>query len=44
MFVDDHPANLPPAAALGITTVLADGSQETLDRLRALLGVAAPVA
>jgi len=44
VFVDDHPANLPPAAALGITTVLADGSQESLDQLRVLLGVATPVA
>ncbi|MDH6113297.1 putative hydrolase of the HAD superfamily [Kitasatospora sp. MAP12-15] len=40
VFVDDHPANLPPAEALGITTVLADGQPETVDRIAALLGIA----
>ncbi|WP_406197020.1 HAD-IA family hydrolase [Kitasatospora sp. NBC_01560] len=44
VFVDDHPANLPPAEALGITTVLADGRPGTVARLESLLGLAAPVA
>ncbi|MFC1415803.1 HAD-IA family hydrolase [Streptacidiphilus cavernicola] len=44
VFVDDHPKNLPPAAALGITTVLGDGSPEVVERLRTLLGVQTPVA
>jgi putative hydrolase of the HAD superfamily len=39
VFVDDHPANLPPAQALGMTTVLGDGTPELLERLRALLGL-----
>ncbi|MEV7020734.1 HAD family phosphatase [Kitasatospora sp. NPDC093558] len=41
VFVDDHPRNLPPAEALGITTVLADGQPGTAARIAALLGVPA---
>lgn len=41
VFVDDHPVNLPPAEAFGITTVLADGQPETVDRIASLLGIAA---
>ncbi|WP_239471471.1 HAD-IA family hydrolase [Streptomyces sp. NEAU-S7GS2] len=39
VFVDDHPVNLPPAAALGITTVHADGRDDMASRLTALLGL-----
>jgi putative hydrolase of the HAD superfamily len=40
VFVDDYPANLPPAEALGITTVLATKPQQpVLDHLTALLGL-----
>ncbi|WP_043464074.1 HAD-IA family hydrolase [Kitasatospora sp. MBT66] len=39
VFVDDHPANLPPAEALGITTVHADGQGDTVARVAALLGL-----
>ncbi|MGW7367913.1 HAD-IA family hydrolase [Streptomyces sp. NPDC054841] len=39
VFVDDNMLNLLPAAALGITTVHADGQAETVERLAALLGV-----
>lgn len=39
LFVDDHPRNLPPAEALGITTVLADGQPDTAARIATLLGV-----
>ncbi|UGQ09076.1 HAD-IA family hydrolase [Yinghuangia sp. ASG 101] len=39
VFVDDNPANLPPAAALGITTVHADGRSDTAARLADLLGI-----
>ncbi|MFG2904475.1 HAD family hydrolase [Kitasatospora sp. NPDC048286] len=41
LFVDDHPRNLPPAEALGITTVLADGTPGTAARITTLLGVPA---
>ncbi|MFJ4921098.1 HAD-IA family hydrolase [Streptomyces sp. NPDC088725] len=41
VFVDDHPANLPPAAALGITTVLATDEDDTVAELESLLGVTA---
>ncbi|MFF0393608.1 HAD family hydrolase [Kitasatospora sp. NPDC004615] len=41
VFVDDHPANLPPAQELGIATVLADGRPDTLARISELLGLAA---
>ncbi|MDH6134269.1 putative hydrolase of the HAD superfamily [Kitasatospora sp. MAA4] len=41
VFVDDHPVNLPPAQALGITTVLATDETSTVARLEALLGVCA---
>ncbi|MFD4634768.1 HAD-IA family hydrolase [Streptomyces sp. NPDC058284] len=41
VFVDDHPVNLPPAEALGITTVLATIEDETVDELERLLGVSA---
>ncbi|GAA1942228.1 HAD-IA family hydrolase [Kitasatospora viridis] len=40
VFVDDQPKNLDPAAALGITTVLADDPTRTAAQLSALLGVA----
>lgn len=40
VFVDDNPANLPPAAALGITTVHAEGdSSATCARLAELFGL-----
>ncbi|QMU76053.1 HAD family phosphatase [Streptacidiphilus sp. PB12-B1b] len=39
VFVDDQRANLPPAEALGITTVLADGTDDTLTALASLLGI-----
>jgi len=39
VFVDDHPVNLPPAAALGITTVHADGSPGIAARVAELLGL-----
>ncbi|MER5974650.1 HAD family phosphatase [Streptomyces sp. NPDC002055] len=41
VFVDDHAANLPPAQALGITTVLATGEDATVTQLESLLGVRA---
>lgn len=41
VFVDDHPRNLPPAEALGITTVLADGAPDTPARIASLLGIPA---
>ncbi|MFE3761018.1 HAD-IA family hydrolase [Streptomyces sp. NPDC059104] len=41
VFVDDHPVNLPPAAALGITTVLAADEDAAVAELEALLGVSA---
>ncbi|MFZ4293962.1 HAD-IA family hydrolase [Streptomyces cellulosae] len=41
VFVDDHPRNLPPAEALGITTVLATDESTTVAELEALLGVSA---
>jgi putative hydrolase of the HAD superfamily len=40
-FVDDHPRNLPPAEALGITTVLATDEASTVAELEGLLGVSA---
>ncbi|MFF2082011.1 HAD family hydrolase [Kitasatospora sp. NPDC058162] len=43
VFVDDHPVNLPPAEALGITTVLADGQPGTSARVASLLGIGACV-
>ncbi|MER6302432.1 HAD family phosphatase [Kitasatospora sp. NPDC001539] len=39
VFVDDQPANLLPAAELGITTVLADGLPGTVGHLARLLGL-----
>lgn len=39
VFVDDHLANLPPAEALGITTVHADGQGDTVARVAELLGL-----
>jgi putative hydrolase of the HAD superfamily len=39
VFVDDQPANLVPAAELGITTLLADGLPGTVGRLARLLGL-----
>lgn len=39
VFVDDHARNLPPAEALGITSILGDGSGQTADRLADLLGL-----
>ncbi|MEU2718860.1 HAD-IA family hydrolase, partial [Streptomyces sp. NPDC007205] len=41
VFVDEHLANLPPAEALGITTVLATDEAATVAELEALLGVRA---
>ncbi|MQY36015.1 hypothetical protein SRB17_40110 [Streptomyces sp. RB17] len=41
VFVDDHPRNLPPAEALGITTILATDEAATVAELEALLGVSA---
>ncbi|NBE49887.1 HAD-IA family hydrolase [Streptomyces boluensis] len=41
VFVDDHPVNLPPAEALGITTVLATSESDTVAELQGLLGVSA---
>ncbi|MFJ9440827.1 HAD-IA family hydrolase [Kitasatospora sp. NPDC101235] len=41
LFVDDHPRNLPPAEALGIATVLADGTPGNAARIATLLGVPA---
>ena len=39
LFVDDHERNLPPAADIGITTVLGDGSSATAARVADLLGL-----
>ncbi|MGW0854946.1 HAD-IA family hydrolase [Streptomyces sp. NPDC002690] len=44
VFVDDHPVNLPPAEALGITTVLAADEDTAVAELESLLGVTATVA
>lgn len=41
VFVDDHPVNLPPAEALGITTVLAATEDQSVAELERLLGVSA---
>ncbi|MFF4448190.1 HAD-IA family hydrolase [Streptomyces sp. NPDC001502] len=41
VFVDDHPVNLLPARALGITTVLAVKEADTVAELEVLLGVSA---
>ncbi|MFD4767547.1 HAD-IA family hydrolase [Streptomyces niveus] len=43
VFVDDHPVNLPPAEALGITTVLAVDEDKAVSELEGLLGVTAAV-
>jgi putative hydrolase of the HAD superfamily len=43
VFVDDHPVNLPPAEALGITTVLATNEDKAVSELESLLGVTAEV-
>ncbi|MFJ8253281.1 HAD-IA family hydrolase [Streptomyces sp. NPDC094466] len=43
VFVDDHPVNLPPAEALGITTVLALDEDKAVSELESLLGVTAAV-
>ncbi|MFJ4972438.1 HAD-IA family hydrolase [Streptomyces sp. NPDC088755] len=43
VFVDDHPVNLPPAEALGITTVLAVDEDKAVSELESLLGVTAAV-
>ncbi|WP_198539353.1 HAD-IA family hydrolase [Streptomyces graminilatus] len=43
VFVDDHPVNLPPAEALGITTVLATNEDTAVSELESLLGVTAGV-
>jgi len=39
VFVDDNPDNLPPAQALGIVTVIADGRPDLASRVGRLLGV-----
>ncbi|MCZ4117912.1 HAD-IA family hydrolase [Streptomyces sp. H39-S7] len=39
VFVDDHPVNLPPAEALGITTVLAQDEAAAVAELEEMLGV-----
>ncbi|MFB8216098.1 HAD-IA family hydrolase [Streptomyces anulatus] len=44
VFVDDHEANLPPAAELGITTVHVTGEDTAVAELEALLGVTAVLA
>lgn len=44
VFVDDHPVNLPPAEALGITTVLATDEDSAVAELEHLLGVTATLA
>ncbi|MEU0145915.1 HAD-IA family hydrolase [Streptomyces sp. NPDC006288] len=44
VFVDDHPVNLPPAEALGITTVLATDEESAVAELERLLGVTATLA
>ncbi|MET7702634.1 HAD-IA family hydrolase [Streptomyces sp. NPDC005485] len=44
VFVDDHPVNLPPAEALGISTVLATQEADTVAELERLLGVSAVLA
>lgn len=41
IFVDDHALNLPPAGALGITTVHAVSEASTVKLLEELLGVQA---
>lgn len=41
VFVDDHPRNLPPAEALGISTVLATDEAATVAELEVVLGVSA---
>jgi putative hydrolase of the HAD superfamily len=42
VFVDDNPDNLAPAAALGITTVHADGRQDLATHIADLLGITHP--
>lgn len=42
VFVDDLPANLPPAQALGIATVLHTDAATTVAALESLLGVQVP--
>ncbi|MFK0017383.1 HAD-IA family hydrolase [Streptomyces sp. NPDC091027] len=44
VFVDDHQVNLPPAQALGITTVLAAEEAAAVAELESLLGVSAELA
>ncbi|MFJ6464033.1 HAD-IA family hydrolase [Streptomyces sp. NPDC091387] len=44
VFVDDHSVNLPPAEALGITTVLATDEDSAVAELERLLGVTATLA
>lgn len=44
VFVDDNAGNLPPAEAMGITTVHADGHADTVARLVQLLGLATEAA
>ncbi|GGS33300.1 hypothetical protein Snoj_32590 [Streptomyces nojiriensis] len=43
VFADDHPVNLPPAAALGISTVLVADEEATVSELEALLGISVPL-
>ncbi|MHC3817637.1 HAD family hydrolase [Streptomyces sp. DT9] len=44
VFVDDHSVNLPPAAALGITTIHATDEDTAVAELETLLGVTAAFA
>lgn len=44
VFVDDHPVNLPPAEALGISTVLATHEADAVAELERHLGVSAALA
>jgi putative hydrolase of the HAD superfamily len=41
VFVDDNPLNLPPACALGMTTIHATDEADTVRRLAATIGLAA---
>ncbi|MFB7224507.1 HAD-IA family hydrolase [Streptomyces sp. NPDC056227] len=44
VFVDDHAVNLPPAAALGLSTVHVTDEGAAVAELEALLGVTAVLA
>ncbi|MFE5720367.1 HAD-IA family hydrolase [Streptomyces erythrochromogenes] len=43
VFADDHPVNLPPAAALGITTLLVADEEAAVSKLESILGINVPL-